>query len=36
MAEQNTAAVAENATTARELENLAEGLQAEIRRFRVA
>ena len=36
MAEQNTAAVAENASTAQELEHLAEGLQTEIRRFRVS
>ena len=36
MAEQNSAAVAENAATAQELEHLAEALQAEVRRFRVS
>jgi methyl-accepting chemotaxis protein len=36
MAEQNSVAVAENATTAHELERLSEGLQTEIRRFRVS
>ena len=36
MAEQNSTAVAENATTAHELERLSEGLQTEIRRFRVS
>ncbi|HEX5801885.1 MAG TPA: methyl-accepting chemotaxis protein [Azospira sp.] len=36
MAEENNAAVAQSAQTAHELERLAEGLQAEIRRFRVS
>ncbi|MFC5303028.1 methyl-accepting chemotaxis protein [Azospira restricta] len=36
MAEENNSVVAENAGTAHELERLAEGLQAEIRRFRVS
>ncbi len=36
MAEENNSVVSENADTAHELERLAEGLQAEIRRFRVA
>ena len=36
MAEQNSVAVAENAATAHELERLSEGLQTEIRRFRVS
>jgi methyl-accepting chemotaxis protein len=36
MAEENNAAVNENAMTAHELERLSEGLQTEIRRFRVS
>jgi methyl-accepting chemotaxis protein len=36
MAEENNAAVSDSAATAHELERLSEGLQAEIRRFRVS
>ena len=36
MAEENSAAVAANATTAVQLERLSEGLETEVRRFRLA